>query len=256
MTESRTVTRDGRVVRAGVEIVVIAIGILLALAAEAWWDGQNRQARELDLLVALSAEFEANAAELAATDRGHRTVLDQAIGLLERGHAGAASGSTVNDQMMYLVQNYRTDLNNGVLNGYLSMGDPTLITDQEVRSALEAWPATLNELSLQEERSMKLIDEQIAPFFVRGGDLSGTFRLSGALATSGKFDTGVDRLAPLKAVSDSANRNAPLLGNPEFLNLVAWKVRSERDILAKHARVVEAHRQLVALLNAAIEDRR
>jgi hypothetical protein len=61
---------------------------------------------------------------------------------------------------------------------------------------------------------------------------------------------------PLRAAADSANRNAAILRNRQFLNLVAWKIRAERETLYKHEQVSRAHDALLSLLEAEIARRR
>lgn len=54
MGERTATGLETRLKRAGLEVAVIVLGILLALAADAWWDERIRQDRELGLVQALS----------------------------------------------------------------------------------------------------------------------------------------------------------------------------------------------------------
>jgi hypothetical protein len=236
-----------RLKRAGLEVAVIVLGILLALAADAWWDERIRQDREFGLLLALQEEFEANAAELEQTGRAHLALLEEALLLLEQNRAEPAVQDGVSRAVAGLLSEYRTDLNNGVLNGYLATADPELLRNDELRSALAAWPAVIDQLWQEELRARRLVDEEIAPFLVENGDLAATFRI-----TDGFTSAGRDRLVPIRVAADSANRNADILGYQRFLNLVAWKIRAEREALYKHEQVSIAHDALLASLNAEI----
>ena len=101
----------------GLEVVTIVLGIPLALAADAWWDEHVRQDRELALLLALHEEFATNAAESEQTGRAHMALLNDALSLLEQTGKRRRGQSTTS--VAGLMSEYRTDLNNGVLNGYL-----------------------------------------------------------------------------------------------------------------------------------------
>ena len=101
----------------GLEVVTIVLGIPLALAADAWWDEHVRQDRELALLLALHEEFATNAAESEQTGRAHMALLNDALSLLEQTGKRRRGQSTTS--VAGLMSEYRTDLNNGGLNGYL-----------------------------------------------------------------------------------------------------------------------------------------
>jgi hypothetical protein len=251
MGETRAAGVGSRIRRAGLEVATIVLGILLALAANAGWDEHVRQDRELGLLLALQEEFRANAAELEQTGRAHLVLLNDALFLLERGQAGTVPHEGLSASVAGLMSEYRTDLNNGVLDGYLATADPELLTNDEIRSALAAWPAVIEQLWQEEMRERRLVDEEIAPFLAEHGDLAATFRISDGFTSAGR-----DRVVPLRAAADSANHNAAILGDRRFLNLVAWKIRAERETLYKHEQVSAAHRMLLSLLQAEIARRR
>ena len=242
---------ETRLKRAGLEVAVIVLGILLALAADAWWDERIRKDRELGLVLALEQEFEANKAELEETGRAHSNLLDHALFLLEQGQAGTVPAEGVSAAVAGLMSEYRTDLNNGVLDGYLATADPELLTNAEIRSALAAWPAVIDQLWQEELRARRLVDEEIAPFLAEHGDLAATFRIIDGFTSAGR-----DRLVPLRAAADSANLNAAILADRRFRNLVAWKIRAEREALFKHEQVSAAHDRLLRLLEGEIERRR
>lgn len=251
MGETTSTGLEDRLKRAGLEVAVIVLGILLALAADAWWDERARRDRELGLVLALKEEFEANAAELEETGRAHLMLLNDAISLLEQGQASTAASEGRRGSVERLMSEYRTDLNNGVLDGYLATADPELLRNDEIRSALAAWPAVIDQLWQEELRARRLVDEEIAPFLAEHGDLAATFRI-----TEGFTSAGHDRLVPLRAAADSADHNAAILRDRRFLNLVAWKIRAERETLFKHEQVSAAHDTLLSLLEAEIARRR
>ena len=247
MGETRSTGLENRLNRAGLEVAVIVLGILLALAADAWWDERVRRDRELGLVLALQEEFEANAAELEETGRAHLMLLNHALFLLEQGQTPAVSPKALNASVAGLMAEYRTDLNNGVLDGYLATADPELLTNPQIRSALAAWPAVIDQLWQEEMRARRVVDEEIAPFLAEHGDLTATFRIDDGFTSAGH-----DRLGPIRAAADSANRNAAILRDRRFLNLVAWKIRAEREALYKHEQVSAAHDTLLSLLEAEI----
>lgn len=230
------------------QIFIIAFSVLLALAADAWWANHVRDGQERDLLEALTGEFEANGRELAATGEVHERILDHALRLLEAGATDVTSDSVFAESLLFLVQNTRTDVNNGVLAGYLRSADPALLGDAALRADLAEWPATLDELWQQEDRHTSLIDDQIVPYIVRQGELGVTFRTSAIWE-----GLRTDEIRALREAAIRRGGNVALLDDPEFRNLVTWKVRAERDILLKHRRVTETHARILGMLRAQLD---
>ena len=133
----------------------------------------------------------------------------------------------------------------------LATADPDLLSNDDDRSALAAWPAVIDQLWQEEIRARRLVDEEIAPFLTERGDLLATLR-----TTDGFTSAGLDQVVALRAAADSANRNALILRDGRFLNLVAWKVRAEREALYKHEHVSAAYKALLNLLETEIARRR
>ena len=57
------------------EGLVIAVSVLLALAADAWWDGRRDEVLEEDALLRLSAEFTGVDSVMRAWQTDHRSAL-------------------------------------------------------------------------------------------------------------------------------------------------------------------------------------
>ncbi|MCA9284824.1 MAG: hypothetical protein KDA22_06410, partial [Phycisphaerales bacterium] len=156
------------------------------------------------------------------------------------------------DTVGLLAQDLRTDLNNGVLDGYLELADPTLITDPALRAALESWPATLSQLGREEERGTRLVDDRILPRIAERGDMAATIRRQRA----SQFSPEQERAMRILEAAVAEGRNAALRDDAMMRNLAAWRVRTERDILDKHLAVTQRHEVIRGLLQAAIAARR
>jgi hypothetical protein len=66
-----------------VEGVVIVASILLALAADAWWDARQDRAEERRILAALSVEFAANRERFDTLVAVHEGVRTAAVAILD-----------------------------------------------------------------------------------------------------------------------------------------------------------------------------
>ena len=140
------VTGSGRLRNLLAELLVIVVGVLIALAADAAWDDYTEGRREADVLADLLTEF-----------RDHETRLSADIQTNELAHAAALQYGAVlrgelvitGDSLTRLVdrsqRGARFDPRTGTLSSLLDGGELALIGDPELRRALAGWGDRVDE---------------------------------------------------------------------------------------------------------------
>jgi hypothetical protein len=138
--------------RISVEAAAIVVSILLAFAIDAWWDNRKEAILERELLAVLQIEFKQNVNLLRdARDRYEKRYLD-ARNLLA--YLDAASDSSNSAELERLVRSLweskSVHLETGAYDA-AAAGDLRLISDNELRSHLAAWPSYVAEWAEEDD---------------------------------------------------------------------------------------------------------
>ncbi len=155
--------------RVFVEGVVIVGSILMALTADAWWDGQQERGREEALLAGLLDDFQAN-----------RPLLLGRIQLVER---LVRNGGTLRDLVASSAGDAALPIpatlirsaigspgfqgSTNTLDAALASGEIGLIRSAEIRAELTQWRTTLGYVSATQEDIRQITDQQIVPLLAR-----------------------------------------------------------------------------------------
>lgn len=137
--------------RYAIEGVVIVLGVLIALAADAAWDYRVDREDERVALRQLDAEFLANASQLDSVSAGHRRGLDAAAILLDavRGRTTLSADSTRNlVRALDMAWTFNPKL--AALESVTQSGQLGLIRDDSLRVALVGWPGIVDDLKEDE----------------------------------------------------------------------------------------------------------
>lgn len=127
--------------RATSGLVVIMVGVLLALGAEASWSQRGERIREQELLTDLLEEFGDNEARLLADIRENELAQAAAAAWLEI-MLGNASATRDSIAALYVAstEDARFDPVTGALRSLVDGGELHLIQNGELRRALAGWP--------------------------------------------------------------------------------------------------------------------
>lgn len=222
---------------AGVEVLVISLGVLLALGADEVRREIDRVSRERVLLQDLKAEFEANLAELKLVGAQHRAAAGSARRLIEVGSVAPAPKDSVRVWMRTaLTSQYRFDARTGTLDAYLSNPEAGLLRNPQLRAALADWPRRVDELWQQEDRIREFADRDARQFLLQAGDPLSLER--------GEFASRYR----------SGDEMHELASSAWLQNLAATRVFLMRATLRKHRRLVEAHESVLAMLSSDLND--
>lgn len=177
------------------DVLLIAIGILVAFFLDAWWDDQIEQKEIRDTLQAVYVDFLSTKDELSAVIYANKTYMDGvtkliSLGLddIERLDAAAKSDLT------YLLPTggITFDPVLGSLDALISSGQLNKVRNLQVRGLIGAWPALMDEIGedqeilidmymAQQERS---VDLGIYLMSLRGDITGDSSRADGAILTA------------------------------------------------------------------------
>lgn len=124
-----------------VEGAVIVASILLALAADAWWDERQEREEEQEILAGLESDFTANLSELEANLRRHEAMMDRLFQLLAMSEPDAAAVpyDSLPSFNLGLVNLSTFAPQDGTLDGLIASGNLDLIRDIGLRDRLVEW---------------------------------------------------------------------------------------------------------------------
>jgi hypothetical protein len=152
------------------EFVVIVVGILVALAGDAWWEGRVERREEREAIASLEDEFTASLRDLGNGRERHEEIAAAIRRLLEwTGPSPSlpdddAVAVTLNDAIgTYTTYNDRR----GVLDGVIASGALRLIQNDSLRAMLAGWPAVVEDLTEDEVLAMELRNGELLPYVYR-----------------------------------------------------------------------------------------
>lgn len=157
--------------RIAAEAVAIVLSILLAFAIDAWWDERSDRLEEQRVLQQLTEEFEAVSTQLeryVAMDRRTLRNVSRIDSLMQTALADGRTAITVRDSTLrWLVTQgtFRPTL--PTLDGLRTSGRLTLIQDEELVTALSAWPGQLEDAVEHQEQSLDIIFQYVYPAIMR-----------------------------------------------------------------------------------------
>ncbi|WP_439106588.1 hypothetical protein [Congregibacter sp.] len=207
------------------EGLVIVGSILLAFALDAWWGDMSRK-NELSLqLTGVASELQSTRASLASVRRAH----EYNVELTERLRATLASveeGAEVvvsDESLGPLLPQVTADVTTNSLSAYIAAGGLELISDQDLRAELLAWPAQIEDLQ----------DDEIYLRNFAAADLSRWLRTHADVSNAEVYSVPV----VLGHFGVAPPPDPALLGtvvlrrDRELMNLIAARESGERAVL-------------------------
>ena len=151
------------------EGVVVVASILLALAADAWWDGQTDRSLERDTLERLYAGLGQIDEVLVEWQSRNQTVVDASAELLR--HTGPAGSTLINqDSIAALIGTamvvWTLDPPAAAISSLETSGRLGLIRNQEILTQLASWQSILADHQRDEQAVSDYVYGTIQPFLV------------------------------------------------------------------------------------------
>lgn len=155
--------------RVGIEATAIVASILFAFAIDAWWDKREEASLEQELLAVLLIGFKQNVDLLRSASDGYETQYLGARELLT--YLDATSDSTNSAELERLVrslwESQSVHLETGSYDAAAASGDLRLISDNELRSQLAAWPSYVAEWAEEEDGLFQYRKNYLLPYMAK-----------------------------------------------------------------------------------------
>lgn len=199
------------------ELTVVVLGILIALAASAWWEGVALARWEENQLLALQIEFQDNLQLLEQTGYQHNQRADS-IAKIHNFSTSNEIGTTAEFPIMELTNlvAWRTsDVASGTLDALLASGELGNIRNDELRQLLALWPARVLDSTEDENLGMHYIEFELAPRLASQDFLSAAYANRIAMVSNIRDYEPVDTLGKITIT-------------PELPGLIAARLAHQR----------------------------
>ena len=201
------------------ELAIIVAGILIALAADAWWDERVERQEEHAALLELRAEFRDNDEQLDSVLRIHRDGLESSRVLISMARDEVELTPDSIGALVRVIDNAWTfNPKSGALDALIASGRLDIIENDALRVALAGWSGLVSDY--QE-------DEGGAVAYVAAGQYAMLTRVL----------NWADVYAPAPGRGPDPE---PLRGNRELESVMAYRLSWYQSILAESQIVDEA----------------
>lgn len=203
MPRIRTLIRRWR--RAIRDVVLIVVGVLIALAANAWWQAREDQEWARIYITQLLADVRDNELELRSAFQLDRTTADGMQGLLS---ALDRVPAPTRDSLRVWMQRPPVFYSNprprlGTVDALIETGDIRLFRDERLRSAVIAYASAMEEEQAEASRAIDVL--------MAGGLLLATRFRDAGLPTVGPGPDGRFRPAALERLTDAFAASWPAI---------------------------------------------
>ncbi|MCF8272558.1 MAG: hypothetical protein K9I95_01890 [Flavobacteriaceae bacterium] len=150
------------------EIVLVVIGILIALQINNWNQQQQNSKQEKQLLQQLLIEYNSNLNQLSNKILLRREGINSAIMLLSYRDLENldVQYDSINRHLSRLILRPTFDPELGVTTELTNSGKLYILSNEELRNKISAFPSSLNELKEEEMVIFNIIEERFTPFLI------------------------------------------------------------------------------------------
>ena len=151
--------------RAGAEVVVVVLGILIAFGLDSWWDSRKTLDWEHGQLGLLRNEAQSNIEHIETVIEAHRrTAADVQVILAFATHE--PFGELVNVKygaVSSLIQWRTSEMTMGALDALLASGELGEISNPELRTSLTAWKSLALDAQEKENLARNFVEYILTP---------------------------------------------------------------------------------------------
>ena len=151
------------------EILVIIMGILLALAFNNWNDERKKKMEEQRVLSVLHQEFEGNIEALSTILRSHHNNIELLQNVLPKLNKSAVTtdGMTIISELRQAMYGNTYNPMFGVMNALLNSDEINVIGNEDLKYGLARLPGLLLDYTEEEEVILKVVFEIVIPEMMR-----------------------------------------------------------------------------------------
>lgn len=216
------------------EGIVIVLGIIIALGAEALWNSSQDRKGEQVALRHLSEDFRKNTARFDEAVSWHLGARDATLVLMESLAAGQVLESDSLRSLLGRVTNWWTfDPNDGALESLLYSGQFALIQDDSLRLELAAWPGMLRDYREEEDGLGAMVGGFQSDYLIYHLDYGAVY---------------------LPEIAGEDLRLGDLASDPAFRNFLARRYSWMPELLAEAETVRISLERIVSLIDRSLAD--
>ena len=214
------------------EIAIVTVGILIAFALEAWWDGREKAAQEQVHLRALASDLQQNIAALQMLIEQEESVMSGTQELLKRARAQQSEDTASLEELFNQVFNSaRFEPVMGAYEALVNSGGLTLIRDEALRAALAEFAAKV------------------------GGQYIESWSAEHYFAFAREFAGPVLLLQTQNPAADARERAyEEMLRDRRFQAHLALRFYSERDVTSKYRGLLQQAEAVLAQVRTQVRD--
>ena len=215
--------------RAGAEIVIVVVGILIAFGLDSWWDSNKQLAWERSQLQLLRDEAQSNIEHIESVIEAHKvTAADVETILAFSTHEPPGEVEDFKNRLVTSLIKWRTsELSMGALDALLASGDLGEISNPELRASLTAWKVLALDAQEKEELARDFVEYVITPA------LSDEAYLAPAYAARPPYGNSVElenRIVEIRSSTELRSLSAARLGH---IRMAIDSQRNSQEALQK-----------------------
>lgn len=224
--------------RAGTEIVIVVVGILIAFGLDSWWDSSKQLIWERSQLELLRDEARSNIEHIESVIEQHEGTANDVEVILTFA-TREQSGEVINmkNRVITSLIKWRTsELSMGALDALLASGELGEISSSELRTSLTAWRSMA--LDAQEK-------ENLARDFVE-------YVITAALSDEGYIAPAYAARPPYGNFDELENRNIEIRSSTKLRSLSAARLGHIRMATRSQNNSLEALREVLTLIDSEL----
>ena len=235
--------------RALIELLVVAAGVLLALASDQWLEGRKDRAEEALLLGSVRTEIKNILKDMDTEMVFRQAMLENANQIYDLAAAETLPDPRVFDEMLgRLLWWSNVDFTIGAVNSILVGGKLRLIENEEIRFFLASLPERLTTIKQTEANDYSTLMNVSVPYMMKHADLSQL------VMTMTMRPGGLDQAEPELRYHPKTPRNhTELLNNSEFLGVVV--AASQINVVVAYEDIRPEFERVIGLLDAELGGR-
>jgi len=236
--------------RALIELLIVAAGVLLALASDQWLESRKDRAEEALLLRSVRTEIKSILKDMDAEMVFRHAMLENANQIYALAAAATAPDPRVFDEMLgKLLWWSNVDFTIGAVNSILVGGKLSLIEDEQIRFFLASLPERLATTKQTEANDYSTLMNFSVPYMLKHADLAQI------VMTMTVRPGGLDQAEPELRYHPRIPRNhTELLNDSEFLGVVTGVAASQINVVVAYEDIRPEFERVIGLLDAELGD--